>query len=69
MRKWRRRASSTRCAPPHISGVSFKRICGLRVEGSGAGGNEEEYVHPNDDDLDNDLNAGDLAYLELPTDE
>jgi hypothetical protein len=40
-----------------------------RAEGSGAGGNEEEYVHPNDDDLDNDLNAGDLAYLELPTDE
>jgi hypothetical protein len=37
----------------------------LRVEGSGAGGSEEEYVHLDNDDLD----ADDLAYLELPTDE
>jgi hypothetical protein len=37
----------------------------LRVEGSSAGGTEEDYVHLNDIDLDND----DLAYLELQTDE
>jgi hypothetical protein len=37
----------------------------LRAEGSGVGGNEEEYVHLDDIDLDVD----DLAYLELPTDE
>jgi hypothetical protein len=40
----------------------------LRVEGSGAGGNrndnDDEYVH-----LVDDLDAHDLAYLELPTDE
>jgi hypothetical protein len=36
----------------------------LRAEGSGADGTEEEYVH-----LDDDLDADDLAYLELPTDE
>jgi hypothetical protein len=41
----------------------------LWAEGSGAGGTEEEYVHLDDDDLDNDLDANDLAYLELPTDE
>jgi hypothetical protein len=35
----------------------------LRAEGSGASGDEEEYVHLDDDDLDDDL-----AYLELPTD-
>jgi hypothetical protein len=35
------------------------------AEGSDAGGSEEEYVHLDDDDLD----ADDLAYLELPTDE
>jgi hypothetical protein len=37
----------------------------LRAEGSGAGGNKEEYVHLEDDDLDTDY----LTYLELPTDE
>jgi hypothetical protein len=36
----------------------------LRAEGSVAGGNEDEYVHLDDDDLD----ADDLAYLDLPTD-
>jgi hypothetical protein len=36
----------------------------LRAEGSGAGGTEEEYVH-----LDDDLDADELAYVELPTDE
>jgi hypothetical protein len=36
----------------------------LRTEGSCADGTEEEYVH-----LDDDLDADDLAYLELPTDE
>jgi hypothetical protein len=35
------------------------------VEGSSAGGTEEEYVHLDDADLD----ADDLTYLELPTDE
>jgi hypothetical protein len=35
----------------------------LRAEGSGACGTEKEYVH-----LDDDLDADDLAYLELPTD-
>jgi hypothetical protein len=39
------------------------------VEGSGVGGIKEDYVHLNDADLDDDLNADDLAYLELPTDE
>jgi hypothetical protein len=37
----------------------------LRAEASCAGGNEEEYVHLDDDDLD----ADDLAYLKVPTDE
>jgi hypothetical protein len=41
----------------------------LLAKDSGTGGTEEEYVHLNDDDLDDDLNADDLAYLELPTDE
>jgi hypothetical protein len=41
----------------------------LRVEGSGGGGIEEEYLHLDDADLDDDLNVDDLAYLELPTDE
>jgi hypothetical protein len=43
----------------------------LRAEGSGTSGNnnEEEYVHLDDDDLEDDLNVDDLAYLELPTDE
>jgi hypothetical protein len=46
----------------------------LRAEGSGADGNEEEYVHLDDADLDDDLDADDLdadnlVYLELPTDE
>jgi hypothetical protein len=36
----------------------------LRAEGSGADGNEDEYVHLDDDDLD----ADDIAYLDLPTD-
>jgi hypothetical protein len=40
----------------------------LRAEGSGTSGTEEEYVHLDDDDLDEDLDANDLAYLELPTD-
>jgi hypothetical protein len=38
----------------------------LWAEGSGT---EEEYVHLDDADLDDDLDADDLAYLELPTDE
>jgi hypothetical protein len=38
----------------------------LRAEGSGT---EEEYMHLDDADLDDDLDADDLAYLELPTDE
>jgi hypothetical protein len=37
------------------------------VEGFGAGGNEDEYVHLDDDDLDYDLDAEDLANLEPPT--
>jgi hypothetical protein len=37
----------------------------LQAEGSGAGDTEEEYVHLDNDDLD----ANDLTYLELPTDE
>jgi hypothetical protein len=37
----------------------------LQAEGSGVGGNKEEYVHLDDDDLDDD----DIAYLELPTNE
>jgi hypothetical protein len=37
----------------------------LRAEGSCAGGTKEEYVHLDDADLD----ADNLAYLELPTDE
>jgi hypothetical protein len=37
----------------------------LRVEGSGTGSTKEEYVHLDDADLD----ADDLAYLKLPTDE
>jgi hypothetical protein len=37
----------------------------LRAEGFGASGNKKEYVNLDDDDLD----ADDLAYLELPTDE
>jgi hypothetical protein len=41
----------------------------LRVEGSSAGGTEEEYMHLHDHDLDEDLDADDLAYLELPTGE
>jgi hypothetical protein len=40
----------------------------LWAEGSGAGGNEDEYMHLGDDDLDYDLDADDLAYLDLPTD-
>jgi hypothetical protein len=36
----------------------------LRAEGSGADDTEEEYVH-----LDDDFDADDLAYLELPIDE
>jgi hypothetical protein len=45
----------------------------LRVEGSGASGNDNgnynEYVHLDKDDLDDDFDADDLAYLELPTNE
>jgi hypothetical protein len=41
----------------------------LQAEGFSVGGTEEEYVHLNDADLDDDLDADDLAYLELPTDE
>jgi hypothetical protein len=41
----------------------------LRAEGSGASGTEKEYVHLNDAGLDDDLDADDLAYLELPTDD
>jgi hypothetical protein len=49
----------------------------LRVEGSGASGTKEEYVHLDDADLDadidadmdDDIDADNLAYLELPTDE
>jgi hypothetical protein len=41
----------------------------LRAEGSGAGGTEDKYVHLDDADLDDDIDADDLAYLELPTDE
>jgi hypothetical protein len=41
----------------------------LRAEGSGAGGTEEEYVHLDDADLDDNVDADDLVYLELPTDE
>jgi hypothetical protein len=41
----------------------------LWAEGFGAGGTEEEYVHLDNADLDDDLDADDLAYLELPTDE
>jgi hypothetical protein len=39
----------------------------LRVEdlGTGGNGNDDEYVHLDDDDL----NTDDLTYLELPTDE
>jgi hypothetical protein len=37
----------------------------LQAEGSGPDGTEEEYMHLDDNDLD----ADDLAYLELPTDE
>jgi hypothetical protein len=37
----------------------------LRAKGSSAGGTEEEYVHLDNDDLD----ADNLVYLELPTDE
>jgi hypothetical protein len=37
----------------------------LRAEGSSTDGPEEEYVHLDDADLD----ADDLAYIELPTDE
>jgi hypothetical protein len=37
--------------------------------GLDAGGTEEEYVHLDDTDLDDDLDADDLAYLELPTNE
>jgi hypothetical protein len=37
----------------------------LWVEGSGTGGTEKEYLHLDDNNLD----ADDLAYLELPTDE
>jgi hypothetical protein len=40
----------------------------LRAEGPGVGGTEEEYVHLDDDDLDDDLDIDDLAYLDLPTD-
>jgi hypothetical protein len=40
----------------------------LRAEGSGASGDEDEYMHLDDDDLDDDLDTDDLAYLELPTD-
>jgi hypothetical protein len=39
----------------------------LRAEGSSAGSTKEEYVHLDDADLD--VDADDLAYLELPTDE
>jgi hypothetical protein len=43
----------------------------LRAEGSGAAGDrdKEEYVHLEDDDLDDDFDADDLAYLDLPTNE
>jgi hypothetical protein len=41
----------------------------LRAEGSDTGGTEEEYMHLDDADLDDDLDADDLAYLELPTNE
>jgi hypothetical protein len=41
----------------------------LWTEGSYADGTEEEYVHLDDAGLDDDLDADDLAYLELPTDE
>jgi hypothetical protein len=37
----------------------------LWTKGSSTGGTEEEYMHLDDTDLD----ADDLAYLELPTDE
>jgi hypothetical protein len=37
----------------------------LRAKGSGTGGNEEGYMHLDNDNLD----ADNLAYLELPTDE
>jgi hypothetical protein len=41
----------------------------LWAEGSGAGDTEEEYVHLVNADQDNNIDADDLAYLELPTDE
>jgi hypothetical protein len=56
------RVLDTVCATTRLRGELREE---LWAEGSGAGGNEEEYVHLDDDDLDVD----DLAYLELPTDE
>jgi hypothetical protein len=66
MRERRSRTSSTRRAATRLRGELREE---LRAEGSGAGGTEEEYVHLDDADLDDDLDADDLAYLELPTDE
>jgi hypothetical protein len=41
----------------------------LQAEGSGVGDIEEDNMHLDDADLDDDVDADDLAYLELPTDE
>jgi hypothetical protein len=56
----------TACAATRLRGELREE---MRVEGSGAGGIEEEYVHLDDVDLDDNLDIDDLAYFELPTDQ